>query len=82
MQVAERLLRALCALWALPVECVEQYTSLHKPTVALGAADVSIGRASLTLLDASVAAKTRQAMQAAAQRKVAKGKNVQTHFFF
>ena len=66
VQVAERLLRALCALWAVPAEALEQYASLRKPAVSLGAADVSIGRATLPLLDAGVAARTRQAMQAAA----------------
>lgn len=70
LQVAEQLLRALCALWAVSPEALEQYTSLHKPAVQLGAADVSIGRATLPLLDAGVAAKTRQAMQAAARQQV------------
>jgi midasin len=67
--VAERLLRALCALWAVPAETLEQYTSLHKPAVQLGAADISIGRGTLPLLDAGAAAGARQALQAAAAQR-------------
>ncbi|GAB4814206.1 hypothetical protein N2152v2_001252 [Parachlorella kessleri] len=65
-EVADRLLKALCTLWAVPSETLAQYTSLHKPAVELGAANIVIGRATLPLLDAGVAVGARQALQAAA----------------
>ena len=62
-QAGDQLLRALAALWAVPAEAVQQYAMLHKPALQAGAADLSVGRATLPLLDAAAG---RQALAAAA----------------
>jgi hypothetical protein len=63
VQAGDQLLRALAALWAVPAEAVQQYAALHKPALQAGAADLSVGRATLPLLDAAAG---RQALAAAA----------------
>lgn len=69
-EVATALLRALAELWALPPSGVEHYSSLNKPTVQLGNAEVTIGRAMLPLLDSSGAARMCSTLAAAAGTQV------------
>lgn len=57
LQASEQLLRALAALWAVTPEAVQQHTTLHKPAVQAGAADLSVGRATLPLVDAAAGRK-------------------------
>jgi hypothetical protein len=63
VQAGDQLLCALAALWAVPAEAVQQYAALHKPALQAGAADLSVGRAMLPLLDAAAG---RQALATAA----------------
>jgi hypothetical protein len=67
-EAGERLLRALAALWALPPEAVQRYTSLHKPAVQAGGGDLSVGRATLPLLDAAAGRAALAAAAGAASR--------------
>lgn len=70
LQVAIKLLRGLCALWALPVDTVEQHTSLQKPALIFGPSAIHVGRATLPLIDTGVAARTCHTLQSAIEHKV------------
>lgn len=54
---------ALAALWSVSPETVQQYSALHKPAVQAGSVDLSVGRATLPLVDAAAG---RAALAAAA----------------
>lgn len=65
-----RLLTAIAALWGVPSASVEQHRLLAKPTVQMGPMEMTIGRASLPLLDAAGSRKTRRTLTAAMESRV------------
>jgi len=48
-ELADKLLAALAALWAVPTSAAEQYSQLSKPTVSLQNGEATIGRVSLPI---------------------------------
>ena len=60
-QARRALLGALAALWALPGDCAERLTALHKPELRAGLGEVAIGRAVLPTVADERAARSEAA---------------------
>lgn len=61
VQARRALLGALAALWALPGDCVERLTALHKPEMRAGLGEVAVGRAVLPMMADERAARSEAA---------------------